>query len=226
MKIAYPTLLDDFPKCESDVNPIDLLEQHANVVYGPPPPILSYIQQIKMFFVTKGKMLLPPLIWIPEYDWKHTLFFDILAGLTIGVFLVPQAMAYAVLAGLPVEIGLYASTVPVLVYSILGTSRQMAVGPFALVALLVAGAISSLPPASNPANQVAQNIQASANLMLYVAVILIVFGILRLGFIANFISKAFLAGFTSASGIIIQTGQIPGLMGEKVKTKKCICIKN
>ncbi len=92
----------------------------------------------------------------------------------------------------------------------------MAVGPFALVALLVAGAISSLPPAPTVAEQVSYNIQASANLMLYVAVVLLMFGILRLGFIANFISKAFLGGFTSASGIIIQTGQIPGLIGEKV----------
>lgn len=216
LRLGYPGMLVDFPKLESDANPFDSLEKPASVVYGPPPPIPTYFQQIKQFFQTKGKLLLPPLVWIPTYDWKHTLFFDILAGLTIGVFLVPQAMAYAVLAGLPVEIGLYAGTVPVLVYAVLGTSRQMAVGPFALVALLVAGAISSLPPAPNPADQIAANIQASANLMLYVAIVLLVLGVLRLGFIANFISKAFLAGFSSASGVIIQTGQIPGLVGEKV----------
>jgi hypothetical protein len=110
-----------------------MLEQPAINIYGPAPPLKSYLQKLKKFFLTKGKTFLPPLIWIPGfqermskvfsfftfcllvYDWKHTLLFDLLAGVTVGVFLVPQAMAYSVLAGLPIEIGLYASTVPVLV---------------------------------------------------------------------------------------------------------------
>jgi hypothetical protein len=213
----YPGLYNDFPKARHDIHPFDCLESSANVVYGPPKPDPSYLRQLQAFCIENGKSYFPPLIWVPKYD-PRTLLFDILAGLTVGVFLVPQGMAYALLAGLPVEIGLYASTVPVLIYAFLGTSRQMAVGPFALVALLVNSALLSIPPVpgATPEEAAAALIQSSVNLMLYVGLILLAFGICRLGFISNFISKSFLAGFTSASGILIQTTQIPKLLGQKV----------
>ncbi len=216
MAAHYPELSHDFPKLEHDIHPFDMLERPAVQQYGLAEVRPSYVKQLKYFCQTRAKYYFPPLVWLPEYQWSRTLVFDLLAGLTVGVFLVPQAMAYALLAGLPIEIGLYSCTIPVLMYALLGTSRQLAAGPFALVALLVNGAIVSLPPAANAAAQVAQNIQASVNLMLYVGLILTVLGIFRMGFISNFISKSFLAGFTSASGIIIQTGQLPGLLGEKV----------
>ena len=214
----YPDLYLDFPKCEHDAHPFDMLEQRALEHYqaiGDSSP--SYLQRLKQFFINNGESYFPPLLWLPTYTSK-LLLYDILAGLTVGVFLVPQGMAYASLAGLPVEIGLYASTLPVVVYALLGTSRQMAVGPFALIALLVNSALQAVPvPAGlSAAAEAAFLLQSSVNLMLYVGLILLIFGILRLGFISNFISKSFLAGFTSASGLLIQTSQIPKLLGEKV----------
>lgn len=212
----YPNLMNDFPKMDHDVKPFDKHEQSALSRYGPVPPPVPYLRRIQQHFVEKGKTYFPPLIWIPEYK-INLLLYDILAGLTIGVFLVPQGMAYALLAGLPVEIGLYSSTIPVLIYALFGTSRQMAIGPFALVALLVFGAISGVPPPELTGQaRTDALVQASVNLMMYVGIILAVLGLLRMGFISNFISKSFLAGFTSASGLTIQTSQLPGLAGIKV----------
>lgn len=213
----YPSVYTDFPKIEHDAHPFDRLERRAADHYHDlDASSPSYWKRLKNFCIANGKNYFPPLIWVPTYSLR-TLLYDILAGLTVGVFLVPQGMAYAALAGLPVEIGLYASTIPVLVYALLGTSRQMAVGPFALIALLVNAALQSLPvPTGTEAQQAAFLLQASVDLMLYVGLVLTIFGILRLGFISNFISKSFLAGFTSASGLLIQTSQIPKFLGEKV----------
>ena len=93
--------------------------------------------------VTSLRRLLPILTWAPNYQ-RPDLRSDLAAGLTVGAMLVPQAMAYALLAGLPPEIGLYAATIPVIIYAVFGTSRQLAVGPVAIVSLLTAAALAPL----------------------------------------------------------------------------------
>ena len=98
------------------------------------------------------RRLLPIVSWAPRYERRHFRS-DLAAGVTVGAMLVPQAMAYALLAGLPPEVGLYAATIPVIVYALFGTSRQLAVGPVAIVSLLTASAHPSStrgPPAISP----------------------------------------------------------------------------
>jgi hypothetical protein len=217
MTADYEELGADFPKSSSDIHPIDDLEVSSLQRYGPSPPPKSLLQRFVGFCRTKGKNYFPPITWLPKYSFVMFLQ-DLLAGISVGVFVVPQGMAYSILAGLPVYVGLYASTVPTWVYSLFGTTPQMAVGPFALISLLVGSALSSvvpIGPTDSPAIVAAQ-IQASVNLMLYVGMFLTGFGLLRFGFVTNFISKSFLAGFTSASGVLIQTNQLPTLFGEKV----------
>ena len=122
------------------------------------------------------------------------------AGLTVGAMLVPQAMAYALLAGLPPEVGLYAATVPVVVYALFGTSRQLAVGPVAIVSLLTATALGSLVEEGS-----AGYLHAAALLALMVGIVHIVLGVGRLGYLVNFLSHSVLVGFTSTSRALATT---------------------
>lgn len=136
---------------------------------------------------------------------------DLLAGLSTAVMLVPQAMAYAMLAGLEPIVGLYASTLPVLVYALLGTSRQLAVGPVAMVSLLVAsgvGAVSTGEPAEVAA--------LAALLALLVGLIQAGMGFARLGFLVKFLSHPVIAGFTSAAALIIGLSQLQHLLGVSI----------
>ncbi len=151
--------------------------------------------------------LLPILTWAPSYD-RRDLRSDLAAGLTVGALLVPQGMAYALLAGLPPEVGLYAATVPVLVYALFGTSRQLAVGPVAIVSLLTATALAPLFEEG-----AVGYISAAALLALMVGVIHIVLGAGRLGFLVNFLSHAVLVGFTAAAAIIIAVSQAKYILG-------------
>ncbi|HOM59342.1 MAG TPA: SulP family inorganic anion transporter, partial [Kiritimatiellia bacterium] len=121
---------------------------------------------------------------------------DCIAGLVVAVMLVPQAMAYAMLAGLPPVVGLYASTVPLLAYACLGTSRQLAVGPVAIVSLLVADACAGRP--SGTAVEATTITGRAAMLALLVGAIQIALGLCRAGFLLNFVSHAVVSGFTSA----------------------------
>lgn len=145
--------------------------------------------------------------WGPHYD-KRDLRSDLAAGLTIGAMLVPQGMAYALLAGLPPEIGLYASIVPVLVYAIFGTSRQLAVGPVAIVSLMTASALAPLFEQDS-----AGYVSAAALLAIMVGAVHLVLGFGRLGFIVNFLSHSVLVGFTSAAAIIIGFSQVKHVLG-------------
>ena len=151
--------------------------------------------------------LLPILEWAPRYD-RSNLRPDLAAGLTVGAMLVPQAMAYALLAGLPPEVGLYAATIPVIVYALFATSRQLAVGPVAIVSLLTA---SSLAPLVEEGT--AGYLGAAALLALMVGVVHIVIGAGRLGFLVNFLSHSVLVGFTAAAAIIIGFSQAKHLFG-------------
>ncbi|MBU2649078.1 sodium-independent anion transporter, partial [bacterium] len=122
---------------------------------------------------------------------------DLIAGLLVGIMLVPQAMGYALLAGLPPVVGLYAATLPLVVYALLGTSRHLAIGPVAMISLLVFATCSQLAKPGSP-----EYIQLAVIMAGLSGVILLFLGIIRAGFLINFISDSVIHGFTSAAAII------------------------
>jgi SulP family sulfate permease len=154
---------------------------------------------------------LPILSWLPEYNRK-TFRGDLLAGITVGVMLVPQGMAYAMLAGLPLIYGLYAGIVPLFLYAFFGSSRQLSVGPVALVSLLVLTGISAL----GPEQKSEEYIQLAIATSLIAGVIQILLGFFRLGFLVNFLSHPVIAGFTSAAAFIIGLSQLKNLLGIEI----------
>lgn len=158
--------------------------------------------------------------WIPALEWlgsykKSDLSGDLNAGLIVAIMLIPQGMAYAMLAGLPPVIGLYASTVPLIIYALFGTSRQLAVGPVAMVSLLVLSGVSLL---AEPGTD--EYISLVLLLMLMIGVIQLLLGIFKLGFIVNFLSHAVISGFTSAAAIIIGLSQLKHLIGVSLEADK------
>lgn len=153
------------------------------------------------------KKYFPILDWLPNYK-KENLSGDLSAGLTVGVMLIPQGMAYSLLAGLPPIYGLYASTIPLILYAIFGTSRQLAVGPVAMVALLIASGVGALAEIGSD-----NFIGMAILLSLMVGVIQLSMGLMRLGFLVNFLSHPVIAGFTSAAALIIGFSQLKHLLG-------------
>ncbi|MFK2820085.1 solute carrier family 26 protein [Flavobacteriaceae sp. LMIT009] len=153
------------------------------------------------------RTILPIFDWLPNYrkDWLKG---DISAGLTVGVMLIPQGMAYASIAGLPAVYGLYASIIPILIYALFGTSRQLAVGPVAMVSLLTATAIGSIEGLTNQ-----EYIAYAILLALMVGGIQFLLGLFRLGFLVNFLSHPVVSGFTSAAALIIGLSQLKHLLG-------------
>ena len=139
---------------------------------------------------------------------RETLKQDLVAGLTTGIMLIPQAMAYAMLAGLEPIVGLYASTVPLVLYAVFGTSRQLAVGPVAMISLLVASAVAPLA-----GGDVAAYAGLAGLLALMVGVIQLSMGVVRLGFLVKFLSHPVIAGFTSAAALIIGLSQLKHVLG-------------
>ena len=150
---------------------------------------------------------LPILDWGSRYD-RPTLEADALAAVIVTIMLIPQSLAYALLAGLPAEMGLYASILPLVGYALFGTSRALAVGPVAVVSLMTAAAIANLG-IDDPGTQ----ILAAITLAFLSGVFLIGMGVLRLGFVANFLSHPVIAGFITASGILIATSQLKHILG-------------
>ncbi len=153
---------------------------------------------------------LPVLEWGQTYS-QQTFTNDLLAGLIVAIMLVPQSMAYALLAGLPAQVGLYASIAPLVIYGLLGTSRSLAVGPVAMVSLLVAAGVA---PLAN--GDVGQAISLSLTLALMIGIIQTGMGLLRVGFLVNFLSHPVLSAFTSAAAILIGFSQLKSLLGIKV----------
>lgn len=149
----------------------------------------------------------PFLQWVATYK-KSYFSKDLIAGLTVGIVLVPQAMAYAMIAGLPPVYGLYAAFLPVLTYVFLGTSRKIGVGPVAMDSLLVAAGLGTLSIAGPE-----QYIAMVAVLAFIVGVIQLVLGLLRMGFLVNFLSKPVISGFTSGAAVIIILSQLKHLLG-------------
>lgn len=150
---------------------------------------------------------LPSLHWIAAYSWSK-LTSDLVAALIVTIMLIPQSLAYALLAGLPPEVGLYASILPLVAYAVFGTSSSLAVGPVAVVSLMTAAAVGRIA-----AEGTADYASAALVLTMLSGLILAGLGLLRLGFIANFLSHPVISGFITASGLIIATSQIGGLLG-------------
>jgi len=151
--------------------------------------------------------------YLPIFDWggsydRLTLTNDLVAAVIVTIMLIPQSLAYALLAGLPPEMGLYASMLPIVLYAIFGTSRALAVGPVAIVSLLTAASVSkvAIPGTS-------EYIVGAITLAFLSGAILLVLGFLRLGFLTNFLSHPVIAGFITASGIIIAASQLKNILG-------------
>jgi sulfate permease, SulP family len=156
------------------------------------------------------KQYLPILAWGAEYQ-RETLISDLLAAVIVTIMLIPQSLAYALLAGLPPEMGLYASMLPLIAYAIFGTSRTLSVGPVAVVSLMTASAIGHIAAPGSVGY-----IEAALLLALFSGLFLLGMGILRMGFLANFLSHPVIAGFITASGIIIAFSQLKHILGVTV----------
>ncbi|WP_430907066.1 SulP family inorganic anion transporter [Maribacter sp. 2-571] len=157
------------------------------------------------------RRFLPILEWLPLYQ-KQDLKRDLVAGLTVGIVLVPQGMAYAMIAGLPPVYGLYAALLPLVFYALLGTSRQVSTGPVAMDSLLVAAGLGALQLSGTE-----NYITAAIVLCLMVGAIQLLLGILRMGFLVNFLSKPVINGFTSGAAIIIIFSQLRHLLGVEIE---------
>ena len=156
------------------------------------------------------KKLIPILEWLPKYPTKF-LKNDIIAGLIVGVVLIPQGMAYAAIAGLPPQYGLYAALLPQIMYAAFGTSRQLSVGPVAMDSLLVVAGLSTLSIVDEQ-----QYIMLAILLAFLVGVVQLSFGLFRLGFVVNFLSRPVINGFTSAVALIIGLNQLKDFTGIKI----------
>lgn len=153
------------------------------------------------------KTYFPILDWSRRYN-RSSLTSDLIAAVIVTIMLIPQSLAYALLAGLPPEVGLYASILPLIAYAVFGTSNALAVGPVAVISLMTAAAVGRV--AAEGSGDYAS---AAIVLAMLSGLILVGLGLFRLGFVANFLSHPVISGFITASGIIIATGQLGGLLG-------------
>ncbi|MFM7972382.1 MAG: SulP family inorganic anion transporter, partial [Betaproteobacteria bacterium] len=155
----------------------------------------------------------PPVPYLPILQWRgelnrSTVVDDTLAGLIVTVMIIPQSLAYALLAGLPAQAGLYASIVPLVLYALLGTSRVLAVGPVAVVSLMTAAAVGEFARAGT-----AHYAEVALALALLSGLMLTLMGLLSLGFVAHFLSHPVISGFITASGLLIAASQLKSLLG-------------
>ncbi len=150
---------------------------------------------------------LPILDWGRQYN-AGALSDDLLAAVIVTIMLIPQSLAYAMLAGLPPEVGLYASILPLVAYAIFGTSRALAVGPVAVVSLMTAAAVGQVAEAGSMGY-----VTAAASLAFLSGVFLFAMGVFRLGFLANFLSHQVISGFITASGLLIAASQFKHILG-------------
>lgn len=149
----------------------------------------------------------------PVFDWgrgynREALTNDLIAAMVVTIMLIPQGMAYAMLAGLPPQAGLYGSIVPLLLYALFGTSRTLAVGPVAVVSLMTAAAAGTIAAQGTPGYEL-----AALGIALLSGVMMLALGVLRLGFLANFMSHPVISGFITAAGILIAGSQIRHVLG-------------
>ena len=151
--------------------------------------------------------------YLPILEWGRTyngsvLTNDLVAAVIVTIMLIPQSLAYALLAGLPPVVGLYASILPLVAYAIFGTSRTLAVGPVAVVSLMTASAAGAVA-----AQGTALYLEAAITLAALSGIMLAVLGLLRMGFLANLLSHPVISGFITASGILIATSQLKHILG-------------
>jgi len=154
-----------------------------------------------------GKYI-PILGWLPDYS-REWLRFDVLAGITAAAVVIPKAMAYATIAGLPVEVGLYTAFIPMVIYAVLGTSRPLSVSTTSTIAILTASELALVVPDGNPTTLV----MVVSTLAFLVGAFLVLAGIFHLGFIANFVSDPVLTGFKAGIGLVIVVDQVPKMLG-------------
>ena len=162
------------------------------------------------------KNVLPIFDWLPAYQ-KSDLKGDLWAGLTVGIMLVPQGMAYAMIAGLPPIFGLYAAFIPQIIYSFFGTSRQLSVAPVAMISLLIGAGVSEFAEQGSEAY-----IRLAILLALIVGLFQLLFGLFRMGFLVNFLSQPVINGYTSSAAIIIGLSQLKHLLGIDVASSNLI----
>ncbi|MDR5898329.1 sulfate permease [Halomonas vilamensis] len=153
------------------------------------------------------KRYVPILAWLPHYH-RRLFAADALAGLIVTAMVIPQSLAYALLAGLPAVVGLYASILPQLFYTLFGTSRTLAIGPVAIIALMTGAALSNVAAPNS-----AMYVEAALVLALLSGAILVLMGLLKMGFFSNFLSHPVISGFLTASGILIAASQFSALIG-------------
>ncbi|MGR3452732.1 SulP family inorganic anion transporter [Pseudooceanicola sp.] len=156
---------------------------------------------------SRARRYLPILEWGRSYDGQ-ALSSDLMAALIVTIMLIPQSLAYALLAGLPAEMGLYASILPLVAYAVFGTSRTLAVGPVAVVSLMTAAAVGAIAAPGTIGYAT-----AAITLAFLSGVILLALGLFRLGFLANFLSHPVIAGFITASGLLIAASQLKHILG-------------
>lgn len=153
----------------------------------------------------------PALQWLKGYN-RDQLIPDLIAAVIVTVLLIPQSLAYALLASVPPEVGLYASILPLVAYALFGTSRTLSVGPVAIISLMTATSLGSVASEGS-----ADYLTAATTLALLSGLFLVAMGFLKLGFITNFLSQAVISGFISASGVIIALSQLKHILGVKAQ---------
>ena len=153
------------------------------------------------------KRYFPILEWGKTYT-SQTLTSDLMAAVIVTIMLIPQSLAYALLAGLPPVVGLYASILPLILYAVFGTSRTLAVGPVAVISLMTASAAGAVAQQGSP-----EYLEAAITLAFLSGIMLALLGLLRAGFLANLLSHPVISGFITASGVLIATSQLRHIFG-------------
>ena len=166
--------------------------------------------------VSPWRRYLPVLQWLPQYR-RTQLVGDLTAGIIVASLLVPQSMAYALLAGLPPQVGLYASIAPPILYGFLGSSRVLAVGPVAVDSLMVGAAIA---PLATP--DTSQYLGLALTIALVVGLLDLALGLLRLGFLVNFLSRSVISGFMAGAAVIIALSQVKHLLGLPIPNRESV----
>ncbi|XP_020231928.1 probable sulfate transporter 4.2 [Cajanus cajan] len=232
MEISYasPSFSDlsaaassSMPSSVTAARPVRIIPlQHPTATSSSPTPTEAFARWAarlrRMTWLEWIEFCLPCVRWIRTYKWREYLQVDLMAGITVGVMLVPQSMSYAKLAGLQPIYGLYSAFVPIFVYAIFGSSRQLAVGPVALVSLLVSNVLGSIVDSSSELYT-----QLAILLSLMVGIMECIMGILRLGWLLRFISHSVISGFTTSSAIVIGLSQAKYFLGYDIdKSSKII----
>ncbi|KAG8435935.1 hypothetical protein GDO86_007147 [Hymenochirus boettgeri] len=192
------------------------------------PPLWSELKSRTRCSAETGKSLLmkylPIVRWLPRYSFKEWIMGDIISGISVGIMHLPQGLAYALLAGLPPVFGLYTSFYPVFIYFLLGTSKHISIGTFAVVSIMISGVTETLAPYGN--FTVGQNasiietaavehtrVELAASLAFLVGLFQIGLGLLQFGFVVTYLSEPLIRGYTTASAVIVLVSQLKYLLG-------------